>query len=211
MEIAYLAILGLSPLIVLGLAALVVWLFFRFLVLRWRRTRPNQILSRLFIILSAVAFIAVPLVGLKQWEHSLLFGHLPKPLEATEIEYRLEESWGIGGPGDAETGFVVYRLDDYSKKWALEQGANLGTRLADYAGAWHSTSIDYARDSDRWEASGVEGYLGKYGYSIKVDEAWLEKANQTMRLPGAAYSYGKGGSITLVDPEGGRVYFFYAG
>ncbi|MCR6635551.1 hypothetical protein [Devosia sp.] len=61
MEIAYLAILGLLPLIVLGLAALVVWLFFRFLVFRWRRTRPNQILGRLFIILSAVAFIAVPL------------------------------------------------------------------------------------------------------------------------------------------------------
>lgn len=75
--------------------------------------------------------------------------------------------------------------------------------------AFHA--IDYARDFDRWEASGVEGYLGKYGYSIEVDEAWLEKANETMRLPGAAYSYGKGGSVTLVDPEGGRVYFFYAG
>lgn len=54
-------------------------------------------------------------------------------------------------------------------------------------------------------------YLDKYGFSIPIEEGRLDEANKAIQSGGSFYSYGKGGSVTIVDPARGKVYFAYAG
>ena len=59
-----------------------------------------------------------------------MLARVPEPLEVASIEYRLEESWGLGFlPGDNQTGFAVCRLTDASTGWARSQGGRLGEML----------------------------------------------------------------------------------
>lgn len=113
--------------LILGLLALVLWLAFRFFRMLWRWTRSDQIILRSLILLSAAALLASPVIAYKLYERAFVLGRVPAPLEVAEVEYQLEQSWGIGGPGDNETGFVIYRLDDASARWAVDQGQNLAT------------------------------------------------------------------------------------
>lgn len=69
------------------------------------------------------------------------------PLVVSGTEYRLEESWDIGGSGDNETGFVVYRLIDASAEWARGQGDRLTSARDGSSKTWRAaTPIDYAND-----------------------------------------------------------------
>jgi hypothetical protein len=54
-------------------------------------------------------------------------------------------------------------------------------------------------------------YLEKYGFSIPIEEGREAETDKAIQTSGSFYSYGKGGSVTVVDPVRGKVYFFYAG
>lgn len=225
--------------VILGVLLICVLLFLAaiailFLGLRrmWRRTRPDQRFLRTLIIALGLAAIALPYVAIKIGERRSVLARVPEPLEVAEIEYRLEESWGVGFmPGDNETGFVVYRLTDDSADWARKQGSQLGNMLEGAKGAWRETPVDdssdetaigrwhtYDRDLDmmaverpKHHPATIFEYLEKYGFTISIAQGRDHEANQSIQSSGSFYSYGKGGSVTIIDPGRGKVYFAYAG
>ena len=203
------------------------------LVLRklWKMTRPEQAAFRALIIVCALGVIASPYITVKLWERSRVLSRVPTPLVVSEIEYRLEESWGFGGPGDNETGFVVYRLTDASAEWARGQGDRLTAALDGSSKSWRATPIDYASDKQafrewppkEWGKQITSGekvepriptlleYLDKYGFDIPIESGKDVEINEAIQSPGSFYKYGRGGSVTIVDPKRGKVYFAYAG
>lgn len=209
------------------LAIAVIVLVFRGLRYLWRRTRPDQIIRRGLIVAVGLAAIAFPFVANKVGERNHLLGRVPEPLEVAEIEYRLEELFGVGFmPGDNETGFVVYRLTDQSASWAREQGSRLGEKLSGAEGTWRATPVDDR--IDEWHPyddepgmmavelparhpPNLEEYLEKYGFSIPIEKGRTDEANKAIQSGGSFYSYGAGGSVTIIDPARGKVYFAYAG
>ncbi len=209
------------------LAITVIVLVFRGLRYLWRRTRPDQIIRRGLIVAVGLAAIALPFVANKVGERNHLLGRVPEPLEVAEIEYRLEELFGVGFmPGDNETGFVVYRLTDKSASWAREQGSRLGETLSGAERTWRATPVDDR--IDEWHPyddepgmievelparhpPNLEEYLEKYGFSIPIEKGRTDEANKAIQSGGSFYSYGGGGSVTIVDPARGKVYFAYAG
>ena len=50
-----------------------------------------------------------------------------------------------------------------------------------------------------------------YGFGIPLNEVYAGEVNRAIRRPGSFYSYGRGGSVTIVDPVRGMVFFAYAG
>ena len=179
--------------------------------------------KRLGFIAAGVAVIASPYVAFKTLELRFVLARVPDPLHVSWIEYRLEKSWGIGMPGDNETGFVVYRLTRGSSRWAREQGPGLVAYLPGGSEAWKPTPIaDWDDEGRRWHPyddqyptrrhrPDVREYLDRYGFGIPVEQSRADEFNRAIRAPGSFYSYRRGGSITIVDPARGKVFFAYAG
>jgi len=207
-------------------------IFFLWLRRIWRRTRPDQSVRRGLSVAFGLVAIVSPFVGMKIWERNFVLARVPQPLEVAEIEYRLEKSWGVGFmPGDNETGFVVYRLTDASADWARKQGSHLKDMLSGGQGAWHATPVDDRSDEralGRWHPYDddpdmmsverperhpptISEYLEKYGFYISIEDGRDGEADKAIQSTGSFYSHGTGGSITIVDPGRGKVFFAYAG
>lgn len=197
----------------------------------WRRTRPDQLVLRGLIVVLGVGFVVAPYVALKFEERRRILARVPQPLDVAEIEFRVEELYGMGFmPGDNETGFVVYRLTDASALWARDQRHRLGEALEGTESAWLVTPVD-DRGSEqairKWhpydkppvpgteriarDPPSVSEFLGKYGFEIPIDARFEREADDAIQSEGSLYRYGPGGSVTVVDPNKGKVYFFYAG
>jgi hypothetical protein len=174
--------------------------------------------------LSIMVLIALgPWLLFKAFEISAVLSRVPEPLEAMWIDYRLEDDFGsIGMPGDNETGFVEYRLTPTSARWARSKGAYLGRFLDEDGEPWSMTPVDDVSEHDRWHSAydhasraphsaDVREYLDHYGFWIPLADAPAERFNRVIRSRGSFYKYGAGGSITVIDPRGGKVYFAYAG
>lgn len=190
---------------------------------RWQGTAPEQWIRRVAIILAGLLVLASPYLLYKANEIRFVLARVPSPLHVAWIEYRLEDSFGgMGLPGDNETGFVVYRLTDASGQWARSKGARLGEALPGGVKSWQATPVDDSGVRSPWHhynsAPGKHGhpatiaeYLDAYGYLIPIEKGRDDDANRAIREPGSFYSYGLGGSVTIVDPARGKVYFAYAG
>ena len=174
-----------------------------------------------------VALLLSPYLTYKVFELHHVLTRVPEPLNAIWIEYRLEKSWGLALfrlPGDNETGVVVYRLTEGSAQWARSKGAQLPAYLARErrSGPWHPTPVVVEMSQNRgWHRHqeprpidhplNVREYLSRYGFEIPVQQRRIDEANRAIRTPGSFYRYGGGGSITVVDPVRGKVFFAYAG
>ncbi|WP_093084165.1 hypothetical protein [Sphingobium sp. AP50] len=190
---------------------------------RWRRTNPEQRIRRVAIVLAGLLVVASPYLLFKAYELRFVLARVPSPLHVAWIEYRLEDSFGgIGLPGDNETGLVVYRLTEASARWARSMGPRLGEALPGGASRWHATPVDESGEHNTWHhydseadkhghPATISEYLDKYGFSIPIEKGRDDEANRAIRAPGSFYSYGRGGSVTIVDPARGKVYFAYAG
>ena len=77
--------------------------------------------------------------------------------------------------------------------------------------SWHSHGRGHSERDDAPHASNVREYIGRYGYDIPIDARRVEEVDRVIQSPGSYYRYGKGGSVTIVSPAKGKVYFFYAG
>lgn len=191
----------------------------------WRKAGPRRPLMRAGVALGGLLCLSSPYLAFKVYELHALYARVPEPLKVASVDYRLEESWGIGGPGDNETGFVVYSLTDDSAAWARTKGAQLGSALDDpktHYADWLPTPVDIEVSQARWidaDAPGnmqttkptIGAYLDAYGFSIPVDREYRDQMDHVIQNPGSIYTYGRGGSITVVDPARGKVYFAYAG
>ena len=226
----FIVLLAVLAIIVLLLVFAVVFVF---LGLRhiWRLTQPNQVVLRSLVVASGLGVIVSPYVALRIGEDRHVLERVPHPLVVAAIEYRLEKSWGMGFmPGDNETGFVVYQLTDESAHWARQQGNRLGSMLAGAQRAWNPTPVDdssndhairqwhpYNYDPQMMSESPaariptIREYLEKYGFSIPIEEGKDDEVNQALQSVGSFYTFGNGGSVTIVDPKRGKVYFAYAG
>ncbi len=186
---------------------------------KWQRTDSEQRIRRIAIVLTSLLVVASPYLLFKAYELRFVLARVPSPLHVAWIEYRLEDSFGgIGLPGDNETGFVVYRLTEASAEWARSKGPQLGEVLPGGADRWHATPIDasgwhhYDSETDKHShPAAISEYLDKYGFSIPIGKGRDDEANRAIRSPGSFYSYGRGGSVTIIDPTRGKVYFAYAG
>jgi hypothetical protein len=222
------AVLAVAAFVVLTLICVVACLLF-LLYRLWRRTRRGQIFKRTTIIVVGLFLISWPYIAIKVYERKALLARVPKPLQVASVEYRLEESWGLGFmPGDNETGFVVYRLTDASSEWARRQGPSLGKMLPGGAANWRPTPVDDIGDQKLWHPYDddpqmmshgrpkqhpptIFEYLEKYGFTIPIEEGRDDEADRAIQAEGSFYSYGKGLSVTIIDPIHGKVYFAYAG
>lgn len=179
--------------------------------------------KRLCIVGAGAVVIACPYLTFKVWELNFILARVPDPLHASWIEYRVETASGIGMPGDNETGFVVYRLTRDSARWARTRAARLEELLPGGSRNWQPTPVaDWSDGGSRWHpydddhptpahAPDIKEFLGKYGFEISIEPARADEFNRAIQASGSFYSYGPGGSVTIVDPRRGKVYFAYAG
>ncbi|QGY01881.1 hypothetical protein MMSR116_08315 [Methylobacterium mesophilicum SR1.6/6] len=173
------------------------------------------------------------------WRQDYPTPHVPSPLVAASVEYRLENAWGLakdtwgflGSPGDNETGFIIYRLTDASALWARKQGSRLGEMLAPMSGEWRRTPVEdrgggnairtwhpYDHDPQMMSVRrpeqhppSINEFLEKYGFTIPIEKERTDEVDQAIQSEGSFYSFGRGGSVTIIDPTRGKVYFAYAG
>jgi hypothetical protein len=179
---------------------------------RWGLKVALQVLGILLIVGS-------PYLLWKRYEYGLLIQRVPKPLEVASIEYRLEEMTGIGGPGDDESGFVVYRLTKESADWIRRQGSKLAEALPGGRDDWKETPIDddararWHRQDDetgwREEKPTVVEFLTSHGFPIPLEAGRDAEANAAIQTDGSFYFYRNSGAITIVDPKLGKVYFAF--
>lgn len=123
--------------------------FSRWLRTRWVNAGGERRGERIAIVLAGALAISSPYLLFKAYELHFVLSRVPEPLRVSWIGYRLEQSWGIGMPGDKETGFVVYRMTDRSAEWARNQGQNLGASLPGGSTSWHQTPVDESGTHNR--------------------------------------------------------------
>lgn len=209
--------------LVVGFCVVVVWC----VLIAIRHVRSGDTRNSLLALAFAVALIATPFCAWKAFRAVAAANaktqRVPNPLTVESTEYAVEQSSGFGMPGDNETGFVVYKLTPESVDWLGH--ASLPSALSIKLGDdWRSTPVDAARGKHPWHPydgagmgydkphkTGVAEYLDQWGYDALIDSGWLKRADRLINSPGSFYRYDRGGSVTLLDPQHGRVYFFYAG
>jgi len=192
---------------------------------RWSASTLRK-LTRIALVLAAAA-AAFHVVDYVMDRRDVL-ARVPEPLEVETIEYRLEQAWGLGFmPGDNETGFVVYRLTAPSAAWATAQGQDLRGQLPGGAQKWRPTPVDET-EVGAWHhyddepvmmtetrpethRTTISEFLERYGFTIPIEQGRDAEANHAITSVGSFYALGRGGSVTIVDPARGKVYFAYAG
>ncbi len=201
--------------------ALYIWAVVRAVGIFRRSLGKARIAKKLAATALAIAVVASPFLIFKATELYLVLRRVPEPLQASWIEYRIEDQQGIGLPGDNEAGFVVYRLSEKSAAWARSKGDRLGEFLPGGAAQWRPTPVDDKREEDRWHSHDpprkmgphspmIQEYIDRY-VMINIPDGAAREADHAIRTPGSFYTYGSGGSVTIVDPIKEKVYFAYAG
>lgn len=159
---------------------------------------------------------------------SFQIGHLPAWLEANDVIYSKEESWGIGMPGDNETGLIVYELDAEIAKIIQKEGISYFNHLPkttyssnseyyrrSYEG-WKETPIQVKKHKNRDEGDvfetlkNIDDYLDKYGFGIPIDKKVASEINTAISKTGSYYAFGRTGILVIV-PKQHKIVFMYAG
>lgn len=215
-------VLVIVVIVVVGMPAAFFWGIARLFLRAWRNIPPGEPVRRSATVAALLLALCAPYLAYKAFELRHVLALVPKPMHVVWIDYRRQESWGIGGPGDNETGFIAYRLTVDSAHWAQEKAAQLSEAHQPGADGWLPTPVDdterargwHDEYSDRHRAAhraDIAEYLEKYGFGISVDRRWLDQANRAARQSGSFYRYDRGGRVTIVDPAAGYVYVAYAG
>lgn len=114
--------------------------------------------------------------------------------------------------------FIPSRLPVQSGR---AQGDQLAALLDGGTSKWRTTpldkgdrelqSYDPSTDSMKPTFDGQISIVKFVDHDIFVEEGRDAEANRAISTPGSFYSYGRGGSLTIVDPARGKVYFAYEG
>ena len=160
---------------------------------------------------------------------STQFGHAPYWLNIKKITYSKEESWGIGMPGDNETGVIVYDLQSEIAEKIKKEGIEFFKHLPQVTYSnngeyyrrgsydnWSEMPIKKKKYSNEDEKTKVEAltdideYLNKYGFGISVDPKIKAQINHAISKVGSYYAYGRYGMLIII-PEQHKVVYMYAG
>ncbi|XHE13504.1 hypothetical protein PCC82_01825 [Agrobacterium deltaense] len=143
----------------------------------------------------------------------------PCGMGITKVLYAEERSWGIGFPGDSETGVIVLQLPDAVSELIETHGTEYlkSTKCPfelarDWRGQYYRWQQTPIISDKEWHVDKVElsDYLDQYGFGITIDQAIESEINDAISSEGNFFSYGRIGIIVLV-PKTKRAYYFYAG
>jgi hypothetical protein len=204
-----------------GVFALLLWLVY--LLLRWALDHPWWALA---VVVAAA--IGVPRY-LDHLERQITLGHIPSELGPALVGYEKQESWGIGGPGDNETGVIAYDLPQLPVERLNKEGLTYLSHLPSQSGSadqgtqyfsWATTPVDdpswLPKRGDGHPGANQGGpslhaYLDKYGFDIDVDKEVAQAINKAIASPGAFVAHTRGGGVLIVVPQSRKAYFVYAG
>jgi hypothetical protein len=178
----------------------------------------NYLYETLFVI----AIIGVSLFGLYQYviyQHHLSF--LPNSMHVWKQVYASEESWGVGMPGDNETGLIEFELPSDISQNVEKEGVAYLNQLGNSGkcyGKWQETPI--TTDSDIWYKNAdsqdsttpdIDNYLYRYGFYIPIKQSIINEVNQSISVSGTYLDYCQGGGVIIVMPKAKKIIFAYSG
>lgn len=160
--------------------------------------------------------LAIVLVSKLAWKHYELrhaLQALPAMLEVSEMSYAAEESWGIGLPGDNETGVRVFplkaavaqRIEDdgpcrpQSRDENVQESSAQRKQYAD----WQPTPMPaQARNGEgQLVPLRLDTYLDRYGFGIAVDPDIERRVNAIIQSPGSCYVRLRTGTLVISPHE----------
>lgn len=172
-------------------------------------------------LLIIFAMIAIPylLFKFEVWRHYV--SQVPADLKVFSIVYMAYETWGFGGPGDNETGLILYKMPSETAnalrlegKGFLLDPANIALRkgLQRSFVEWHETPATAHEELPNLpgQSFAIAEYLNRRGFGIEIDPDIEESVDRIMSSPGSYYSFGRVG-LVIVAPSEHRVIFTYAG
>ncbi len=133
--------------------------------------------------------------------------------------YAKEKAWGIGMPGDNETGLIMFELPNSASEKTMKDGIDYLKTLKpgktcsdDWQETPYLTQKDWfgeqKQDSD---IPNVENYLNRYGFGIPFNRRIINEINQSIAMPGSYISYCRGGGAVIVMPKINRIALAYSG
>lgn len=189
---------------------------------QWRRTFKRNLLPaeklRTFVT-SGLAAVACMVLLLWFADRQHAYARVPAPLSASSILFRNDVNAGMGGlPGDNESGFIVLKITAVRSVWALKQGSSLAAKLEGGSEKWKHTPVDYSTrewrnqhdESKPSDDRSLSHFLIRHGVFVDVPQVWIDRFDRAAQSPGSFFKRGRG-SVTLVDPANGLVYFAYSG
>lgn len=145
---------------------------------------------------------------------------VPDGLNVSKILYINEQGLGLG-PGDNETGIIVYELSDtiaaevqkvgisYFVNIPPNKGENRKWR-GDYS-HWNSTPILSEESTPALPSTlKILKYLNQYGFGLEIDPLIEKQIDDALSNSRSYVSYGRTGML-IVAPEIKRVFYAYAG
>ena len=172
-------------------------------------------------LLIILAMIAIPylLFKFEVWRHYI--SQIPADLKVFSIDYMAYESWGFGGPGDNETGLILYEMPletanamRLAGKAFLLDPENIALRKGRQLSfvEWRETPVKTHGRQPLLPGRQftIAGYLNRYGFGIEIDPAVEETIDRIASSPDSYYSFGRVG-LVIVAPAERKVIFTYAG
>lgn len=194
----------LTLIVVLGICLILVWGFLVLLV-----KKPY-----IFVSLVITLFVLY-----KFFIYQFHLSFLPDGMWVWKQLYAKEEAWGIGLPGDNETGLIIFELPNRTSKKVMKNGIDYlktlkpGKKCSD---EWQETPklsnpYWFNREDQHDNTPNIEHYLFRYGFYIPLDAKVIDQINQTIATPGSYVSYCRGGGAVLVMPKINRIALAYSG
>jgi len=218
----------------LAISAIIIVLYETFSAFRsifrfWQTPGPTRIVRRITaiatVLLLAGAYCAIERNS-QRWEQAY---RVPAPLEVASVEYQLEDNWELGlSPGGNGAGLAIYRLTEASVAWLRRLNGPFEEVLPDITLKWRRTPVrlngDCTRPPDNPNYQDpplpknppadrvidMKNCVTLWWDFLRVDRAREAELIDRLNKPGSYYYYKEGRSVTLVDPDSGKVYFAYA-
>jgi hypothetical protein len=181
----------------------------------------------------ALAVVAAAVIGVPRYvehlERELVLGHIPAELGPPVVGFNKQESWGIGGPGDNETGVIAYELPELPLARLNKEGLAFLRGLPsqtgnDVRGTWyHMWTVTPVTDANWLHRRGdgnpdprrggpsLAAYIDRYGFAIEVDAQVEQAINRALASPGSFVGHTRGGGVLLLVPQSRKAFFIYAG
>ena len=164
-------------------------------------------------------------VKLERFAAQRPFEFVPERLGAVRVIYEKEESWGVGLPGDNETGVIVYEMSAEAATTVRAAGLSFFGGSDDVMPArsnhffqWQPTPVANLDPGARPDAAQpaitggkvLAGYLDRYGFGIELDPKVEAFINGALAQPGSYVGQGRIGALIVV-PVQQRIVFIYSG
>ena len=195
-----------------------------------KRSKKTKLSGSFGCLVAIVCILVIPFTLYKYasyqseaWSHQFKLSHFPAYLKITKITYEKSKHWGIGGPGDNETGVLVYELPPQISKSIRTGGLAFlqrtefehqhATKSLAKPFVWYSTPIN---TDEHWIDKPVNeiqiaDFLTRWGYGIDIDSSVQASLNQVLGSKGNFYTPAWGGGIAIIAPSMEKAFFVYAG